>query len=175
VLEKRGGAAVLGDMNVLPLPDAAFDLAACSHVLEYTLDPISFLTEVRRVLRPGGRVYVLVSRPPERVTLPLRPVVRHFDRVGKRQAHLDVDELIAAAREAGLEPIATGMSGHLIMVKAAVIHWIIALVSRDVADRLLFPLLSLDDRLAGLVGGGVDAWAVFRRPKEEHQEPDNTR
>lgn len=118
---------------------------------------------------------MLVSRPPERVTLLLRPVVRHFDRVGQRQAHLDVDELKAAAREAGLEPVATGMSGHLITVVAAVIHRITSLVSRDVADGFLFPLLALDDRLAGLVGCGVDAWAVVQRPREGRQDADNTR
>ena len=175
VLEERDGSAVLGDMHALPHPDAAFDLAACSHVLEYTLEPVGFLAEVRRVLRPGGRAYVLVSRPPERVTLLLRPIVRHFDRVGQRQAHLDVDELKASAREAGLEPVTAGMSGHLITAIAAVIHRITALVSRDVADRILFPLLALDDMLAGLLGGGIDAWAVVQHPIGGRQDADNTR
>ena len=175
VLAERGGSAVLGEMLLLPFTDDSFQFTVSSHMLEYTKDPAALLAEVRRVLRPGGRAYVLVSRQPERVILPLRPVVRHFDRVGQRQAHLDVDELIAAAREAGLDPVASGMSGHLIMVVAAVIHRITSLVSRDVADGFLFPLLALDDRLAGLAGGGVDVWAVVQRPLKGRQDADDTR
>ena len=153
VLAGRGGSVVLGDMLRLPFADDSFQFAVSSHVLEYTKDPVALFTEVRRVLRPGGRAYVLVSRQPERVILPLRPVVRHFDRVGQRQAHLDVDELMAASREAGLEPIATGTGGHLITFAAAAIHRVTTLVSRDLADRLLCSMLTLDDRLARWAGG----------------------
>jgi SAM-dependent methyltransferase len=44
----------------LALEDCAFDLAVCSLGLMYVPDPGLALREMRRVLKPGGRVAVLV-------------------------------------------------------------------------------------------------------------------
>lgn len=44
----------------LPFPDAAFDVAWCSEVLEHLFDPAFALREMHRVLRPGGRLLVTV-------------------------------------------------------------------------------------------------------------------
>jgi len=41
------------------LAEASFDLIALFHVLSVTADPERLLSEVHRLLRPGGRVYVL--------------------------------------------------------------------------------------------------------------------
>lgn len=47
-----------GDVNALPLPDGGFDAALCVQVLEYVEDVGGALRELRRVVRPGGRVVV---------------------------------------------------------------------------------------------------------------------
>ena len=49
----------LADMYRLPLADASFDLAVTQMVLHYAEDPPGVLTEVARVLRPGGRLIVV--------------------------------------------------------------------------------------------------------------------
>jgi ubiquinone/menaquinone biosynthesis C-methylase UbiE len=48
-----------GDANHLPYPDASFDVATATQVLEYVEDIPGALAELRRVLRPGGRVLLL--------------------------------------------------------------------------------------------------------------------
>ena len=45
-----------GDAYRLPFPDAAFDAAHCERVLMHLDDPTAALREMRRVVRPGGRV-----------------------------------------------------------------------------------------------------------------------
>ncbi len=39
-----------------PVPDESFDAVICSQVLEHIFTPADFLGEIRRVLRPGGRL-----------------------------------------------------------------------------------------------------------------------
>ncbi|MGV9314004.1 methyltransferase domain-containing protein [Streptomyces sp. NPDC003691] len=46
----------LGDIHRLPLPDASADRARTDRVLQHVDDPAAVLAEVRRVLRPGGRL-----------------------------------------------------------------------------------------------------------------------
>jgi ubiquinone/menaquinone biosynthesis C-methylase UbiE len=45
----------------LPFADATFDRAICKNVLEYVPDVHETLTEIRRVLKPGGRVLIIDS------------------------------------------------------------------------------------------------------------------
>lgn len=47
------------DALALPFGDAAFDLAVCRHVTQAVPDAKKVLTEMHRVLKPGGRIHVL--------------------------------------------------------------------------------------------------------------------
>lgn len=51
-----------GALEMLPLADASLDLAVLSLVLHHVADPQRALREVRRVLRPGGRVLITDMR-----------------------------------------------------------------------------------------------------------------
>lgn len=48
------------DVTRLDLPDDAFDLVICSHVLEHVTDDAAAMAELRRVTAPGGRCIVMV-------------------------------------------------------------------------------------------------------------------
>jgi ubiquinone/menaquinone biosynthesis C-methylase UbiE len=51
---------VEGDAELLPFPDASFDMASSNGVLHHTPNMPAALRELRRVLRPGGEVRVIV-------------------------------------------------------------------------------------------------------------------
>lgn len=50
--------AVVADGYLLPLADGAADVCFSSNVLEHVADPQTFLSEMVRVTRPGGLIYV---------------------------------------------------------------------------------------------------------------------
>jgi SAM-dependent methyltransferase len=85
--------AVLAEVDApLPLEDNAFDLVLCAETIEHVRDVQLLLSEVRRVLRPGGRLALttpahgratgleLVVRGFERRFDPLSPHLRFFSR-----------------------------------------------------------------------------------------------
>jgi SAM-dependent methyltransferase len=59
---------VQGSMTAIPLVDGSVDLAVCYHVLEHIPDDRSALSELRRILAPGGTAFVQVPWRPDRVT-----------------------------------------------------------------------------------------------------------
>jgi len=50
-----------GDALDLPFPDARFDLVICRHLLQAVPDAGRALAEMRRVLRPGGRMHLIAE------------------------------------------------------------------------------------------------------------------
>jgi len=52
--------SVVGDVMCLPFPNARFDAAIASFVLNHLDDPVGGLIELRRALRPGGAVLATV-------------------------------------------------------------------------------------------------------------------
>jgi hypothetical protein len=48
------GTDVGADITAIPLPDASFDFILCHRVLEHVLDDIGAMSELHRILRPGG-------------------------------------------------------------------------------------------------------------------------
>ena len=67
-----------------PIADASQDFVICSHVLEHLAEPIGFIAEIYRVLRPGG--LALIMLPDRRRTFdssrsptPLEHLVAEYD------------------------------------------------------------------------------------------------
>lgn len=57
-VDLRTGAA-----EALPWPDGSFDLVILDNVLEHVADREKTLAEIRRVLAPGGLLYLVVPKP----------------------------------------------------------------------------------------------------------------
>ena len=66
----------------LPLGDAGFDLVLCAETIEHVRDVQLLLSEIRRVLRPGGELALTTpaARPIGRPEDPLSPHLRRFTR-----------------------------------------------------------------------------------------------
>ncbi len=90
---------VRADAHALPFTDAAFTCAAMTGVLGFLRDPVRALTEMRRVLAPGGRIVVLGSDPELRGT-PGAP-----EPMASRLRFYEDDELAALGRAAGFDRV----------------------------------------------------------------------
>lgn len=60
VRARRVGVVVAG-ADALPFPDATFDKALCVHVVYFWTDLVAPLREIARVLKPGGRLALVLS------------------------------------------------------------------------------------------------------------------
>ncbi|GAA1794813.1 hypothetical protein GCM10009795_045440 [Nocardioides hankookensis] len=81
VAEERCAAAGIevefcqGLATELPLPDASVDVVWCERVLQHVPDAQAAVTEIARVLRPGGRALLLDSDHASRVESDIDPAV----------------------------------------------------------------------------------------------------
>jgi SAM-dependent methyltransferase len=104
VARRRIGPTVIqGDARRLPVRDAAFDQAYSVWVLHVVGDVPGVLREVARVLRPGGRYFVVPAqgdRPADPVGQPIWDMGTALDPDGIRRDH--VGKLEAMAPDAGL-------------------------------------------------------------------------
>jgi len=56
--DSRTGADVVGDIHAIPLADASIDGIICHSVLEHIENPIKAMEEMKRILKPGGKLFV---------------------------------------------------------------------------------------------------------------------
>jgi SAM-dependent methyltransferase len=51
---------IASDITSIPVPDCCFDAILCTEVLEHVIDPMGALTEMSRILKPGGAIILTV-------------------------------------------------------------------------------------------------------------------
>ena len=49
---------IRGDVQDLPFKENSFDIVYCRYILEHVPDPLRVLKEARRVLKPGGKLFI---------------------------------------------------------------------------------------------------------------------
>jgi demethylmenaquinone methyltransferase/2-methoxy-6-polyprenyl-1,4-benzoquinol methylase len=128
---RAGLTFVVGDALALPAPDASFDAATIAFGMRNLPDYRQGFAEMRRVVRPGGRVVCLeIARPRSRLARVLRawfdrivPVIGRLAGQGGAYAYLvrsvrnyPAPEAIAGImRDAGLADVTwTGISGGIV-------------------------------------------------------------
>ena len=95
------------DITKMDLEDASFDLILCSHVLEHVPDDRAAMSELRRVLAPGGLALVLTPYRPEVSTYEDPAITAPLDRMVAfgQQDHVRIygADLADRLRDAGFE------------------------------------------------------------------------
>src|SRR3954449_497931 len=91
----------------LPLEHASVDLVWCSEVLEHVADTEHALLEVRRVLRPGGRVLITVPfhGRVKAALIGLLRFDRHFDPTGQHLRFYTRSSLAGTLERAGFADV----------------------------------------------------------------------
>ncbi|MDQ6891353.1 MAG: class I SAM-dependent methyltransferase [Acidobacteriota bacterium] len=94
------------DGGRLPFPEMQFDLVVLVEVIEHVADPLLLLTEIHRVLRPGGRLYLTTPNPecvPLKVDIAMWDVLRWLWRRSDphKDAFLPRHKLVALLADAG--------------------------------------------------------------------------
>jgi SAM-dependent methyltransferase len=108
---RRAAARVAGARFVelepdapFPFDDGAFELVLCAETIEHVRDVQLFLSEVRRVLRPGGALALTTpaARPLGRPEDPFSPHLRRFTRRSLRRVLQELGfELRSLERRSG--------------------------------------------------------------------------
>jgi arsenite methyltransferase len=160
---RANAAFQLADATALPVADASFDAALSVQVLEYVADVAAVLAELRRALRPGGRLVVWDvdwatvswhSADPERMARVLRAWDGHL-------VHPSLPRTLAARLEAaGFDGV--DMTGHVFATR---------LLGPDTYGAAVAPLI--ETYVAGRGGVGeqeAHAWAAEQRALAERGE-----
>jgi SAM-dependent methyltransferase len=141
---------ICGDATRLPFPDASFDRIIASEVLEHVPDDGAALSELTRVLRPGGIIAATVpSWWPERVCWALSEEYHAPMAAGGHVRVYTQPRLRHRMRSAGLTPVGS----HRAHALHSPYWWLKCAVGVDNADH---PLVSAYHRFL--------SWDIEKRP-----------
>jgi SAM-dependent methyltransferase len=98
---------VRGNATALPFQDESFDAACCFAALHLFGDPFTALDEIRRVLKPGGRIALMTSVRREVTLRPLKPVLER----ASGMKIFEGDEIVGALEERGFTGVRRRLSG----------------------------------------------------------------
>lgn len=155
------GLALQADAERLPFEDESFDGAMAVWVLNHVGDPVRALSEIHRVLRPGGRALYLSG-------LPSHP---SWDRLGEQLKQLDALRPAQVERERRMVTVAESLGLRSVLAGEMVVKF--QQRPRGLADRI-------ENRSYGhLQGLDEQTWTTAVRPVVESlsrmRDPDTYR
>jgi len=103
-IDAQGFRVVVGQGEALPFKDGGFDLITMLEVIEHTESPGRVLDEVRRVLRPGGRLVLTTPSYPMKRLFDLRAALRQRSLARLRDDPTHISPLSAGRLERLLLP-----------------------------------------------------------------------
>ncbi len=115
--ERVAMTAVQADAAHLPWPDASFDSVVCTFALCCVPDEVAVLAELRRVVRPEGRV--LVADHVESSAWLGRVAQRGLDVVGRRHGEHHRRRPLLRLSDAGLAAVEHGSSRYRLVERVA--------------------------------------------------------
>jgi SAM-dependent methyltransferase len=145
VTDRYGVADVVTD-DFLPFADASFDLVLCTQAFYYVRDPAPAVAELRRVLRPGGRVILTV------------PHVWEYDRAAFEHRYtgpalaalFDGWDTVRVVENGGRAVTWTTMTSRLLSLIGG------QLGQRSALGRAAAPAVALGQLLLNAVGAALD-------------------
>lgn len=109
-LERTGVSNVCllrGDATDLPFAEGSFDAVCCFAALHLFADPFAALTDMSRVLAPGGRIAIMTSIRRQVQVAALKPVLERTS--GMRV--FEHDEIVTALRVRGFTEVHQRVTG----------------------------------------------------------------
>lgn len=153
---EQGFRAELGELSSLPFQDGEFGLVTMKHVLEHTPDPRSALREVRRVLRPGGGVFIAIPHAGYRKAVRAPQLSRYYLPAAHGREHY------VYYTPATLSRLLQEEGYRVVAVHPQLVHRA-APLPRRLGERLLAPLRWVAQRLADGLGLRKEFWLVAVR------------
>ena len=149
---------VVTDIHALDLPDDSFDVVHAHQVLQHVSDPVTALSEMRRVCKPGGLVAVRESDYRGFIWAPVEPLLDRWLELYEAAARTAGGEpnagrhLLGWAQQAGFSDV-TASSSTWCWANEATREWWGGLwadriVSSDIAQRLVDNQLASTEELA---------------------------
>lgn len=150
---------ILADASCLPLADASFDTVLMLDVLEHVREPEAALAESARVLRPGGRLLLIIP-----FAYPMHDQPHDYQRLTEHG-------LVHRLRKAGLVVAQINEIGGAAESAASNFALAVAQGGIDAIGARNWRMLLLPLVLLGVVGANVVGWLASKLVPTEHMAP----
>ncbi len=152
----QGFRAERGELGQLPFAEGEFGLVTMKHVLEHTADPRAAVREVRRVLRPGGGVFIAIPHAGYRKAVAAPQASRYYLPSAHGREHFvyyTPQTLTRLLEQEGFRVVA--VNPQLLHRRASLL--------RRAGECLLAPLRAVAQRLADGLQVRKEFWLVAVR------------
>jgi len=149
---RRGMTILEDDFHFLTAPDNAFDLIVSSHSIEHSVSPLFALWEWKRVVRPGGYLFVTTPVAIEQDARAVYP--KHYDPVSDTLSFTPPTETASGedihSREEGCASASTYANGsHFFVLSYWQLRWLfrvagLELVAEGVEDVIASQSLGVE-------------------------------